>query len=95
MATPNVTRQRCGVFSPDSEPRGYRWRLQRGRVADPNLNDREIDGEKPHHIKAGIEPCTTERHELEARERALYQLGHRATDDRIEFWSISPSQKEI
>ena len=23
------------------------------------------------------------------------QLSHRATDNRIEFWSISPSQKEI
>ena len=55
----------------------------------------ESDGEKPHHIKAGIEPCTTERHELYAESERIYQLGHRATDDRIEFWSISPSQKEI
>ena len=67
MATPNVTKQRCGVFSPvvnhvvfDDNSREASRRS--------NLNDREIDGEKPHHIKAGIEPCTTEGARIVCRE---------------------------
>ena len=58
--------QRGGVFSPDVN-HVVLMTTPEWRVADPTSMT-EIDGEKPHHIKAGIEPCTTERARIVCRE---------------------------